>query len=127
PVKEEDLLFKLNLLTPGTSITEQTLRDNSDQILDYLREHGFYKSEVVYAQQQMQGGIGTGVTFRVTPNQQAHVESFNVNIQGYTKPIPPTTLTLKAGGLYSRDRLQKDIATLRDLLRKEDFIAPELD
>ena len=40
-VKEDDLLFKLDLLQPGTPITEQTLRNNADELLDYLRERGF--------------------------------------------------------------------------------------
>src|SRR6185436_2643843 len=36
PVTEQDLLFKLNLVTPGTVITEQVLSKNADDILDYL-------------------------------------------------------------------------------------------
>jgi len=47
-VNEEDLLFKLNLLTPGSVITEQTLRNNADEILSYLRDRGFYQTETVY-------------------------------------------------------------------------------
>ena len=47
-IKEEDILFKLNIVSPGTPITEQTLRDSSDEILDYLRERGFYKATVAY-------------------------------------------------------------------------------
>lgn len=46
-VTEQDLLFKLNILTTGATITDQTLRSNADLILDYLRERGFYKSDVV--------------------------------------------------------------------------------
>lgn len=127
PVTEQDLLFKLNLLTPGTSITDQTLRNNSDQILDYLREHGFYQSEVIYAQHTLQNENEVGVTFRVTPNAQAKVESFKIGIHGYDKPIPVTAMKLRKGGLYSRDRLSKDILRVREILRKEDLIAPELD
>lgn len=37
-ITEQELLFKLDLLAPGSTITEQTLRNNADQILDYLRE-----------------------------------------------------------------------------------------
>ncbi|MEO7660235.1 MAG: POTRA domain-containing protein [Pyrinomonadaceae bacterium] len=126
-VKEQDLLFKLNLLTPGTAITEQTLRNNADQILDYLRDRGFYQSETVYERRPLETENEVGVTFRVTPNAQARVENFQINIEGLQKPILPTDLKLRKGGLYSRDRLQADLAKIRDLLRKEDFLAPELE
>ena len=72
-VKEEDLLFKLDLLQPGTPITEQSLRNNADQLLDYLRERGFYKTVVTYERRPLQTENDVGVTFRVTPNAQATV------------------------------------------------------
>src|SRR5437773_9187543 len=34
PVTEQELLFKLNILDPGTPITEQTLQNNADIILE---------------------------------------------------------------------------------------------
>lgn len=126
-VTEQELLFKLNLLTPGTVITEQTLRDNADQILDYLRERGFYRSQVTYERRPLQSENEVGVTFKITPNSQARIDAFAVNIDGYTKAFPMTALKLKKGGLYSRERLTADIAKVRELLRKDDFLAPELD
>src|SRR5437868_1859690 len=127
PVTEQELLFKLNLLAPGTPITEQTLRNNADIILDYLRERGFYKSEVTYTQQPLQNDNEVGVTFRVAPNAQAKVESFKVNIQGYDTAKLTASLKLHTGELYSRDRLNKDIDAIRGVLRKDEFLAPELD
>ncbi len=126
-VEEQDLLFKLNLLTPGTTITEQTLRDNADEILTYLRERGFYKSEVVYERSQLQNENEVGVTFNVSPNAQAKVGNFQINIAGYDKPIAPNDLKLRKGGLFSRDRLTSDLTKVRELLRKDDFLSPELD
>jgi len=126
-VTEQDLLFKLNLLTPGTTITEQTLRNNADQILDYLRERGFYRSEVVYERRVLQNENEVGVTFKVTPNAQATVEDLKINIQGYDKPILPTKLKLQKGGLYSRDRLIADVAKVREALREDNLLTPELD
>ena len=126
PVLEQDLLFKLNLLTPGTAITEQTLRNNADEILDYLRERGFYQSEVVYSRKPIDNETDVGVTFTVTPNVQAKVEDFKINIQGYDKPMPPRTLKLHAGGTFSRDRLIADVSKVRGILRNNKFIAPEL-
>ena len=127
PVLEQDLLFKLNLLTPGTPVAEQTLRNNADEILDYLRTRGFYQSEVVYSQRPLQNNeTEVGVTFTVTPNVQAKVEDLKINIEGYDKPIPPRSLKLRAGGSFSRDRLMADVAKIRNILRKDKFIAPEL-
>lgn len=126
-VTEQDLLFKLNLLTPGTAITEQTLRNNADQILDYLRERGFYQSEAVYARRALQNENEVGVTFTVTPNAQAKVDIFKIDILGYSKPLPPKLLKLKKGELYSRERLVADVARIKGQLKKDKFLAPELD
>ncbi|CAN5405026.1 hypothetical protein BH10ACI2_BH10ACI2_02570 [soil metagenome] len=126
-VKEEDLLFKLNLLTPGTAITEQTLKNNADQILDYLRERGFYRSEAVYEKRPLQNENQVGVTFTVTPNAQARIDSFQTKIDGYDKPLPANLLKLKKGELYSRDRLLADIAAIKTQLKKDKFLAPELE
>jgi|CXWL01.1.fsa_nt_gi outer membrane protein insertion porin family len=127
PVTEQDLSFKLNLLTPGTILTEQTLQNNADQILDHLRERGFFQSQVAYERRPLQNENEIGVTFRVTPATQARVEQFAVNIEGYKKPIPPRTFKLAKGGLFSRERLLADVAKVRELLQKDDFLAPELD
>jgi outer membrane protein insertion porin family len=126
-VTEQDLLFKLNLVTPGSVITEQTLRSNADQILDYLRERGYYRSEVVYEQRPLQYQTDVGVTFRVALNEPARVDEVSVKIGGYEKPIPPKALKLRKGGLYTRERVTADTAKIRELLRKEKFGAPELD
>ncbi|MGB7201211.1 MAG: POTRA domain-containing protein [Pyrinomonadaceae bacterium] len=126
-VTEEDLLFKLNLVTPGSVITEQTLRSNADQILDYLRERGYYRSEVVYEQRPLQYQTDVGVTFRVALNEPARVDEVSVKIGGYEKPIPPKALKLRKDGLYTRERVITDTAKIRELLRKEKFGAPELD
>jgi outer membrane protein insertion porin family len=126
-VQEEDLLFKLNLVTPGTPVTEQTLRDNADQILDYLRERGFYRSEVTFERRPLQTENDVGVTFRVAPRAQARVGEFVINIEGYQKPWLTETFDLRKGGLYSRERLQKDLRRIRERLRSDNFVAPRLD
>lgn len=126
-IKEEDLLFKLDILQPGTPITEQTLRNNADELLDYLRERGFYRSTVTYERRPLQTENDVAVTFRVTPNAQATVADFVINIEGYDKPIPPTSLKLAKGKVYSLDRLQADVAKIRERLRNDNFVAPRLE
>ena len=127
PVTEQDLLFKLNLLTPGTAITEQMLRNNADQILDYLRDRGFYRSEAVYARRPLVNENEVGVTFTVTPNAQATVDTFKIDIKGYDKPLPEKLLKLSKGERYSRERLIADVSKIKGQLKKDKFLAPELD
>lgn len=126
-VTEQELLFELNVLSPGAVITEQTLRENADQILDYLRDRGFYRSRVEYVRRPIADSNDVGVTFIVTPNAQATVSAFRVNIEGYSKPIPPGRLALDPGEGFTREKMLADLARIRDLLRKEEYLAPELE
>ncbi|MEZ5429131.1 MAG: POTRA domain-containing protein [Pyrinomonadaceae bacterium] len=125
-VTEQELLLKLNLLNPGMSVTEQTLRNNADLILEYLRERGFFNAEVNYRQEPLQSETEVAVTFEVTPNAQATVESFDVEIEGFDSAKLPKDLKLKPGELFSREKLRTDIEKIRAALRKEKYLAPDL-
>lgn len=125
-ITREDILFKLNLLDPGTAITEQTLKDNADEILDYMRERGYYKAEVSYEQRKLASDNEIGVTFRVVLNPQSTVERFAINIEGLTTPIEPRRLKLDTGDRYSRDRLTAALQEVRNRLKKDKFLAPQL-
>lgn len=125
-VTEQELLLKLNLLTAGSVITEQTLRNNADEILAYLRERGFYRSTVTFEQRPTANPNQTAVVFRVTPGEQARVERFDINIEGITRPIDQTDLRLRPGGLFSRERVTSDLAKIRRVLRDDSFVAPDL-
>jgi outer membrane protein insertion porin family len=126
-VTEQQLLLRLNLLNPGTSITDQTLRNNADLILEYLRDRGYFKAEVTYSQQPLRSETEVAVTFRVTPNTQAKVENFAINITDFNAAKVRPKLELKTGELYSREALLKDVETIRAALREEKFLAPELE
>ncbi len=125
-VTEQELLLKLNILTAGSILTEQTLRNNADEILAYLRERGFYRSTVTFEQRPTANANQTAVVFRVTPGEQAKVERFDINIEGIARPIDPTELKLRPGGMFSRERVTSDIAKIKSILRKDSFIAPDL-
>ena len=126
-VTEQELLFKLDILAAGTPITEAALRSNADTILDYLRSRGFYQSEVTYAQTKVGTGSDAAVVFIVKPNTQAKVESFKITIDGLKTPIAPNDLRLRPGSTFSRERLNKDVEKVREILRDSDFVAPVLD
>lgn len=123
---EQELLFRLNLLEAGTAITEQTLRNNANFILEYLRDRGYYKAEVVYEQIPPAGVVEVAVTFRVTTNQQATVDTFNVKIDGFDPVKLADEIDLKPGEPFTREKLTADVEKIRETLRKEDRLAPRL-
>lgn len=123
---EQELLFKLNLLEPGTAITEQTLRNNANLILEYLRDRGYFKAEVTYTQTPLEYETEVGVVFRVVPNEQANVGSFDIGIDGFDRSKFAEDLKLMPGRPYSRELLAQDVETVRKVLRDEGFLAPSL-
>jgi outer membrane protein insertion porin family len=127
PITEQELMFKLNLLDPGTPITEQTLQNNANVILEYLRDRGYYNAEVNYVETPLPDQNGVGVTFRVRPNAQAKVDTFNIDITGANNSALAEDVKLQPGEPYSREKLTADLATIRSDLRDADFLAPELD
>ncbi|MGI8410744.1 MAG: POTRA domain-containing protein [Pyrinomonadaceae bacterium] len=125
-VTEQELLFKLNLLEAGTAITEQTLRNSATLIQEYLRERGFFRAEVSYSQTPLDNPTEVAVTFRVTPNAPATVGTFNINIEGFDKAKFAGELKLEPGKPYSRELLTQDVEKVREILRKDGFLAPFL-
>lgn len=125
-ITEDELLFKLNLITPGSSISEQILQNNASLILDYLRERGYFNSEVRYSEIPQSSETKVAVRFDVMPNAQAKVGEFSVKIQGFDEKKVLEKLKLKKGTYYSREKLNEDLERLRRALREEKFLAPEL-
>lgn len=128
-VTEQQLLLKLNLLNPGMDISPQTIDNNVDSILDYLRdERGYFDAKVTTAQQPINGNeTNVVVTFNVVPNAQATVENFNVSVAGFDAAKVRAKLELQPGEAYSREALEADLAKIRQALREEKFLAPDLD
>ncbi len=126
PFTEQELLFRLNLLEPGSAITEQTLQNNSDIILEYLRERGYFKADVTHTQKPLENANEVAVNFRVTPNAQAKVGKFDINIEGFDRAKFANKLSLQPGRPFSREALAKDVETIREALRAENFLAPFL-
>ena len=128
-VTEQQLLLRLNLLNPGTAISEQTLNANVDSIQDYLGERGYFNAEVAVSQAPLKDATEVAVTFTVTPNAQATVENFNIDISGFDKTVLAKTrekLELQTGEVFSRELLEADTAKIRKALRDEKYLAPDL-
>ena len=126
-ITEDELLFRLNLVTPGNTVSEQILQSNAGTILEYLRDKGYYKSEVTFTQTPVPNNdTRVGVVFNVTPNEQAKVGSFKIDIEGFDAAEVGKKIKLQPGELYSREKLNADVERIRKALRDEDFFAPEL-
>ncbi len=125
-VTEQQLLLRLNLLSAGMTVTDQSLRNNADLIQDYLRDRGFFNAEVTYKTAPVRTETQVIVTFQVNPNTQAKVEIFAIKIQGFDQTKLPDNLELDPGELFSREKLRRDFEKVREALREEDFLAPQL-
>jgi len=127
PVTEQDLLVRLNILTPGNSVTDESLKANADLIQTYLREHGYYNAEVTYSTRPGDRGAAVVVTFNVNPHAQARVEKFDITIKDFDAAKIRKDLELQPGEPYSRDKQQGDVSTIRKAIIAEGYLAPSLE
>lgn len=126
-VTEQELLLRLNLLDPGKTISERTLQNNADAIVEYLRDRGFYRAEAQFEQRPIGQGIDVAVVFRVNTGQQAKLENLDVNIDGIETAKLTRGLRLTRSSPFSRSLLDQDIERIRESLRAEGFLAPSID
>jgi outer membrane protein insertion porin family len=125
-VTEEQLLLRVNLQNPGTSVSERTLRSNAEVIQTYLRDRGFYNSEVTYTTRPLQNESRAAVAFRVSPGAQARVERFAIDVEGFNDAPVRDDLDLKPGEFFSRRRLEADVAKIREAILEQGNLAPRL-
>lgn len=125
-VTEDELLLRINLVSAGNTVSEQVLQRNAGVILEYLRDRGFYKSEVTFTQRRSTTDTRVGVTFNVIPNEQAKTGAFNIQIEGFDAAPLREKLKLKPGEYFSRAKLEQDLERVRRELREKNFFAPEL-
>jgi outer membrane protein insertion porin family len=126
PISEDELRARLNMLEPGTTLTEQKLRNNADLIQAYLRERGFFRAEVDYEQQVDPSGTRAAVTFRIKPNEQSRIDAFNINVQGFDAARVRPSLVLRQGAPFTRAALGEDINRVRQAIIALGYLAPQL-
>ncbi|HYG82334.1 MAG TPA: POTRA domain-containing protein, partial [Pyrinomonadaceae bacterium] len=130
PVAEDELRSRLNMLEPGSSLSEQVLRNNADLIQVYLRDKGFYRAEVNYTQvRDPNDPTGTRMTvvFDIEPGAQSRVEAFNINVTGFDDSEVRPKLALQPGAPFSRAALAEDIERVRQAIIAKGFLAPQLE
>ncbi|NNE99413.1 MAG: BamA/TamA family outer membrane protein [Pyrinomonadaceae bacterium] len=126
PVTEQELLLRLNLLSPGTAISDKVLGDNASVILTYLRERGFFESRVEFEKRPLGNEIDVEVVFNVTPNEQARVGRFQFRIDRFKDTEVKPKLALQPGSLYTLEKLNDDVEKIREALGEQEYLAPRL-
>ncbi|MDT5120612.1 MAG: outer membrane protein insertion porin family [Acidobacteriota bacterium] len=130
PISEDEIRTRLNLLEPGARLTEPALKNNADLIQAYLHDKGFYRADVTYSQVRDPldpTGTRQTVIFAITPNDQAHVAAFNINIAGFDINRVRPALRLQTGAPFTRSALGADINTIRQAIISKGFLAPQLE
>ena len=126
PVTADELRARLNLLDPGARVSDQALRAGADAIQVYLRDRGFFRADVTYARTLDAAGTGAVVAYTVTPGEQARVEDFNIQINGFDPAKVRPTLRLAPGAPFTRTALGEDVGRIRRAIMEMGFLAPQL-
>jgi outer membrane protein insertion porin family len=121
-ITEQELLLRLNLLTPGTTLSQRALEQSADQIQSYLRLRGYYNAQVNFTQQPSERETRVNTIFSVVPNSQSKVGVFKLSIVGFDNVKLLDELQLKNGKYFTRERLNEDVDKIRRELVEEDFL-----
>src|SRR5262245_16833845 len=83
PLATDEIRARLNFVQPGTRLSKQLILRNADEVQVYLRDRGYFNATVEPVEQVGPRGIRATVTYRITPGDQARVDTFNINIKGF--------------------------------------------
>lgn len=126
-ISSDELRARLSLVQPGTRLSKQIIVRNADEIQVYLRDRGYFNAVVEPQEQIDSTGTRAVVTYRITPGEQARIDSFNSNITGFDPaPLRPQ-LQLQPGAFFTREALAEDMKRIRDALIAQGNLAPQLD
>ena len=126
PVTADELRARLNLLDPGARVSEQALRAGADAIQVYLRDRGFFRADVTFTRTLDTAGTGAIIAYTVNPGEQARVEAFNININGFDASRVRPELRLAPGSAFTRTALGEDVGRIRRAILEMGFLAPQL-
>jgi len=130
PISEDEMRARLNMLEPGSRLSEQILKNNADLIQAYLRDKGFFRAEVTYAQVRDPSdptGTRQTIVFTINAGEQARVAAFNINIKDFDTARVRPKLKLQTGAAFSRSALGEDITRIRQGIVSTGYLAPQLD
>jgi outer membrane protein assembly complex protein YaeT len=126
PITADELRARLNLLDPGARVSDQSLRAGADAIQVYLRDRGFFRADVSFTRTLDAAGTGAIVSYTVTPGEQARVEAFNIDVNGFNDSTVRPTLKLAPSAPFTRSALGEDIGRIRRAIMEMGYLAPQL-
>lgn len=127
PISTDEMRARLNFVQPGTRLSKQLISRNADEIQVYLRDLGYFNATVEPVEQVGPRGIRATVTYRVTPGEQARVEAFTININGFDPTPVRSSLTLQPSVQFTREALATDVGRVREALITAGFLSPVLE
>lgn len=130
PISEDEMRSRLNMLEPGSRVSEQILKNNADLIQAYLRDKGFYRADVNFTQVRDPNdptGTRQTVVFDIEPNEQARVAAFNIQIKGFDDSKVRPKLKLQPEAPFTRSALGEDIARIRQAIIDLGYLAPQFE
>jgi outer membrane protein insertion porin family len=126
PVTADEIRGRLSLTQPGTRLSSQIIARNADEIQIYLRDRGYFNAVVESEEQLDASGTRATVVYKVTPGEQARVESFTITTAGFDADTIQPGLTLRAGAPFTREALGEDVKRIRQAIIDRGFLAPTL-
>jgi outer membrane protein insertion porin family len=127
PIPEDELRARVNLTQPGTRLTKQVIVRNTDELLVYLRDRGYFNAVVEPTEQLDSSGTRATVIYRIVPGEQARVSAFKIEITGFDPALVRPSLQLQPGAPFTRDALGEDIKRIRQALIDQNFLSPSLE
>lgn len=127
PVSTDELRARLSLAQPGSRLSKQIIARNADEIQVYLRDRGYFNAIVEPLEQLDSTGTRAVVTYRITPGEQAHVDSFNIGITGFDPAVIRSQLRLRPGAFFNREALAEDLKQIREAIIAQGNLAPQLE
>jgi outer membrane protein insertion porin family len=127
PISTDEIRARMNFVQSGNRLTNQIIERNADEVQVYLRDLGYFNATVEPVEQVGPRGLRANVTYKVTPGEQAKVESFDIQIAGFDAAPVHQTLKLQPSAPFTRDALSDDVKTVRDALINQGYLAPVLE
>ncbi len=126
-ISTDEIRTRLNLIQPGTRLSNQVVARNADEVQVYLRDRGYFNATVEHTEQLDSSGTRATVTYRIVLGEQARVGTFNINIPRADLTAVKPNLRLQVGAAFTREALGEDIKTIRQALIDRGYLAPTLE
>ena len=127
PISTDELRGRMSFVQSGNRLTHQIILRNADEIQIYLRDLGYFNATVEPVEQLGPRGLRANVTYKITPGEQAKIESFDIQIAGFDAAPVRQTLKLQPSVPFTRDALSDDVKKIRDALIAQGYLAPVLE